>query len=47
MKNTNDLNITAIKPLISPIELKKEFPMVELSNTTVVKSREAVINILN
>lgn len=47
MKQTNDLHISEIKPLIPPIELKKEFPMTEISNKTVVEGRETVINILN
>jgi 3-deoxy-7-phosphoheptulonate synthase len=47
MKNTNDLHITEIKPLISPFALKKEFPMTESSNKTVVQSRDAITNILH
>lgn len=47
MKNTNNLNITDIKPLISPLKLKKEFPMTEKSNKTIIYSRETVRNILN
>ncbi|MBN2442460.1 MAG: 3-deoxy-7-phosphoheptulonate synthase [Spirochaetales bacterium] len=46
MQKTNDLNITGIQPLISPFDLKKEFPMTEVSNKTVVESRETIINIL-
>jgi 3-deoxy-7-phosphoheptulonate synthase len=46
MKKTNNLHIDAIKPLISPAELKKEFPMTEKSNKTVVKSRNAITDIL-
>ncbi|MBN2534541.1 MAG: 3-deoxy-7-phosphoheptulonate synthase [Spirochaetales bacterium] len=46
MKRTNDLNIATIKPLISPAELKKEFPMTEESNKTVVESRNTIIEIL-
>ena len=47
MKKTNDLHIKEIKSLISPIELKKKFPMTESSNRTVVTSREIISNILN
>jgi 3-deoxy-7-phosphoheptulonate synthase len=47
VKKTSDLHISEIKPLISPLELTEEFPMTELSNKTIVKSRETVINILN
>jgi len=46
MKRTNDLRISTIKPLISPADLKKEFPMTEKSNETVVRSRETILNIL-
>lgn len=46
MKKTNDLNIVNIKSLISPAELKKEFPMTEESNKTVVESRNTIIDIL-
>jgi len=47
MKKTGDLHITEIKPIISPFELKKKFPMTEVSNKTVVESRETVIDILH
>jgi 3-deoxy-7-phosphoheptulonate synthase len=46
MKNTSDLNISSIKPLISPFELKKEFPMTEPSNKTVVRSRQEITAVL-
>lgn len=46
MKQTNDLHIIQIKPLISPAELKEEFPMTEESNKTVVESRNTIIDIL-
>lgn len=42
MKNTNDLRIVSTVPLVSPRELKLEYPMTEASNRTVVESREAV-----
>ena len=46
MRKTNDLRISNIQPLISPEDLKKEFPMTVKSNETVVKSRKAILNIL-
>lgn len=47
MKRINNLHITEIKSLISPLELKKEYPMTKVSNKTIVNSREIIINILN
>ncbi|MEW5814837.1 MAG: 3-deoxy-7-phosphoheptulonate synthase [Spirochaetota bacterium] len=46
MKETNDLHIAGITPLISPRRLKEEFHMTESSNTTVVESREVIKEIL-
>ncbi|MBN1797624.1 MAG: 3-deoxy-7-phosphoheptulonate synthase [Spirochaetales bacterium] len=47
MKKIHNINITGITSLISPFELKKEFPMTEANNKTVVESRETITNILN
>ncbi len=42
MKQTNDLRIRSVDPLISPRLLKEELPMTEASNTTVVEGRAAI-----
>jgi len=47
MKKINDLHITETKPLISPKELKKQFPLTNKSKNTVVEGREQIIDILN
>jgi 3-deoxy-7-phosphoheptulonate synthase len=47
MKKTHNLNISGITSLISPCELKKEFPMTQASNKTVAESRNTIANILN
>ena len=46
MIKTSDLNIKEIRPLISPAELKSEFPMDEVHNRTVVESRNTISAIL-
>ncbi len=46
MKQTNDLNIRNFAPIVSPEELKQAFPMTEASNSTVIESRETIVNIL-
>lgn len=46
MKQTNDLRITGVEPLISPEELKREFPIGEEIAALVVAGREAVRNII-
>lgn len=42
----NDLHIRSIVPLISPVELKKEFPLTHESADTVIESREIIKNII-
>lgn len=46
MKQTNDLRIKSIVPLISPRELKREFPINERCANTVVESRNTIHKIL-
>jgi 3-deoxy-7-phosphoheptulonate synthase len=46
VKRTSDLNIAGAAPLISPIALKRRFPMTPESNRTVVESREIVRGII-
>lgn len=45
-KPTNDLHIAHFKPLITPDEIKKELPMSEKSVQVVVKSRDAIGDII-
>ncbi|MBN1412348.1 MAG: 3-deoxy-7-phosphoheptulonate synthase [Spirochaetales bacterium] len=47
MQNTNDLHITGISPLVSPMELKKDFSIREESSKTVVDSRKIIADVLN
>ncbi len=46
MKQTFDVRIKEVKPLISPENLKKEFPITTTATETVIKGREAVEAIL-
>lgn len=46
MQPTQDLNIADIVPLVSPNDLKRQLPMTEHSNRTVIESRDAIKNIL-
>ena len=46
MKRTSDLRITGTRPLISPALLKRDLPMTEESNRTVVESRETIRRVL-
>jgi len=46
LKKTSDLRIRFVDPLISPLELKKKFPLPEDSAATVVESREVIKRIL-
>ena len=46
MRRTEDLNVVAVKPLITPRELKQMLPMTAGANTTVVTAREAIRNII-
>ncbi len=46
MKKTENLNIAALQPLISPKQLKAKFPVTAKANRTVVEGREAVQAIL-
>jgi 3-deoxy-7-phosphoheptulonate synthase len=47
LRQTSDLHIQSITPLIPPSELKAEYPMTEASNRTVWESREQVKRILS
>ena len=47
MQRTFDLNVHAIDPLISPQALKQELPMRPAANETVVRARDAVVEILS
>ena len=46
MQATEDLNVVDTLPLIPPAILRKELPMTEAANRTVVESREAIKRIL-
>jgi len=46
MRPTNDLRIVDLDALVSPEELKREFPMNEESTATVLTSRETIANII-
>ena len=46
MERTSDLNIAQAVPLISPVTLKRRFPMTGESNRTVVESREIIRGII-
>lgn len=45
-RRINDLHIRSIVPLISPVELKEEFPLTPASADTVIESRETIKDIL-
>ncbi|MFQ3621362.1 MAG: 3-deoxy-7-phosphoheptulonate synthase [Spirochaetales bacterium] len=45
--NTNDLRIVSCLPLVPPRELKKEFPMTEKANRTVVEGRKIIGDIIH
>ena len=47
MKRTDNLRIKNITPLISPVVLKRELPMTEKANLTVVRGRKNVESIIN
>ncbi|MCX7787855.1 MAG: 3-deoxy-7-phosphoheptulonate synthase [Spirochaetes bacterium] len=46
MINTNDLRIVSSIPLVPPSQLKREFPMTEEANRTVVEGREVIGRII-
>lgn len=46
MKRTHDLNVLATTPLVTPGEMKRQFPITERANRTVVEGREAVKRVL-
>jgi len=46
MQRTFDLNVHAIEPLTSPRVLKDDLPMSPQANETVVRAREAVVDII-
>lgn len=46
MRATNDIRIVGVEPLISPQELKAEFPITEESASTVLAGREAIVDII-
>ncbi|MBN1695882.1 MAG: 3-deoxy-7-phosphoheptulonate synthase [Spirochaetales bacterium] len=47
MKETDNLRITGMTPLVPPVELKKCLPMTARVNSTIIKSRKIVCDILN
>ncbi len=47
MKQTYDIRIKELRPLVSPEKLKQQLQMSPISAQTVVESREAIENILN
>ncbi len=47
MKQTSDLRILSVTPLISPAILKSEFPITEICSTTVFESRKVVTDIIH
>jgi 3-deoxy-7-phosphoheptulonate synthase len=47
MQQTNDLRIKSLRPLVAPVEMKREFPMTDASNRTVIDSRRAVEDIIH
>jgi 3-deoxy-7-phosphoheptulonate synthase len=47
MKKTDNLHITGITPLITPTELKNEYPVTIASNRLVVSSRETITDIID
>ncbi|SEQ03421.1 3-deoxy-D-arabinoheptulosonate-7-phosphate synthase [Devosia sp. YR412] len=46
LKSTDDLRITAIKPLTTPIEVMRQHPRTDAATKTVISSRHDVHNIL-
>jgi len=46
MERTHDLRISSLRPLIAPAAMKKELPMTEASNKTVIQSRIVINDIL-
>ncbi len=47
MRQTNDLRIAHLEPLIPPSVLKEEYPMTERANSTVIEGRRTIESILN
>ncbi len=47
MKQTQDVHVRSLEPLIPPKELSAQFPMSETANRTVIEAREIVQNILS
>lgn len=47
MDRTNDLHIAGMKPLPSPSDIKKEYPMPAVSVETVLKSRQIIGDIIS
>lgn len=47
MKQTHNINVAGVVPLIAPRELKQTLPMTETANETVLRGRETVQRILN
>ncbi|MFO8065588.1 MAG: 3-deoxy-7-phosphoheptulonate synthase [Spirochaetia bacterium] len=47
MQQTNDLRIKSLRPLVAPVAMKRELPMSDEINDTVVASRRAVENIIH
>ncbi len=47
LKSTDDLRITEIKPLTTPIEVMRQHPRTDMATRTVLASRHAFHNILN
>ncbi len=45
-KKISDIRVLSFTPLIPPVELKRETPLTEASRDTIVKSREAIRNII-
>ncbi|MAR78566.1 MAG: phospho-2-dehydro-3-deoxyheptonate aldolase, partial [Gammaproteobacteria bacterium] len=46
-KKTDDIKISSMKELLSPIDLINDLPMTSKAIDTVVSTREEIINILN
>ena len=46
-KKTDDLKISSMKELVSPIDIINEIPMTEKATETVVESRRQIIDIIN
>jgi len=47
LKSTDDLRITAIKPLTTPIEVMRQHPRTDIATRTVITARHAIHNILH